>query len=823
MELAGAIQDEFLTCNICLEDYRQPKQLPCLHSFCRYCLSRYIAQTVGESGVLSVRCPICRRTSVPSDPDPRKLHHWADQYPDNFFVVSLRETLEARRNEERTEEDTDSGSPFTRYFMGEVNACSRHLTHRLTHYCQAHNIGVCDACMTEDPHSACEGGSHLDIDQARSNATDLLKKYREEIEEVKQDLRGVKQSFSRRPRLLQMKKEEVEISVTEYFSALRSSCAKLLLAKEREVVENLSTVIDDECERAGEGQKKCEDVTTSMTNTVSLFETLTHSGPFNAMHVLARVEGQVTNISRLVAKMDQESKSDRVMFRPPSQTFEEHVSGFDLGQIVAEFGSGEMTVPDPSAALQGEAGIEDDLSSLSIDAAPTEGCNTGSRGQTGSLRGSLQNLENRLSDLHLSDSSAGMAERGGRRETSSDCHPSAPLLEDSDNLPYLHVTSDSSGQTSVSDFSSADSNRVGRDNRNSTSSSSNVAGDSNLPPYSQTRGSSPLPSAPPISELSPPSPADWYDKSRSSPALAEAFQQSMRKDVSCQPLMVFSGNLPKESRRGGICGAARMGPKNRAAFVDRYNHSVKIVDLHQAHVVGYLDLKDLEPWDITFVPDGASLVVTCPASRYLMFISTEVRQLEVSYYYRTPHAYCCVAHLKEDQFTGGVCAPFGTPVVHVFNVKGVVLLEILPREFRYPRTIFVDSTSSQIIVSDWTSNTVVLVTSEGQLVSRYREAPSPKGVAVSELTGLMHVLDGKWTRLHLLDNEGHCVASSKVEGCRDPRTVVVVPTSSSHFPDKELTVIVDGSNALHVMVVGDSLPFYMSGEEVGYSSVQSAV
>ena len=44
----------------------------------------------------------------------------------------------------------------------------------------------------------------------------------------------------------------------------------------------------------------------------------------------------------------------------------------------------------------------------------------------------------------------------------------------------------------------------------------------------------------------------------------------------------------------------------------------------------------------------------------------------------------------------------------------------------------------------------------------YREAPSPKGVAVSELTNALHVLDGKWAKLHLLDTDGNCLGSGKV-------------------------------------------------------------
>ncbi|XP_035690931.1 tripartite motif-containing protein 2-like [Branchiostoma floridae] len=51
------ITDKFLVCQVCLEDFKQPKMLPCLHTFCQPCLERLLAtEPVGK-----LDCPTCQQ------------------------------------------------------------------------------------------------------------------------------------------------------------------------------------------------------------------------------------------------------------------------------------------------------------------------------------------------------------------------------------------------------------------------------------------------------------------------------------------------------------------------------------------------------------------------------------------------------------------------------------------------------------------------------------------------------------------------------------------------------------------------------------------
>lgn len=90
-KLTQEIVDEFLTCKVCYQQYRNPKSLSCLHTFCVDCLDKHISsqRTHKYGSLYDFPCPICRKhTPMPSG-GIRCL-------PDNFLVVNLKETIGRR-------------------------------------------------------------------------------------------------------------------------------------------------------------------------------------------------------------------------------------------------------------------------------------------------------------------------------------------------------------------------------------------------------------------------------------------------------------------------------------------------------------------------------------------------------------------------------------------------------------------------------------------------------------------------------------------------------------------------------------------------------
>lgn len=91
--LAEEIYDEFLVCKICLEGFKNPKCLECLHTFCENCIESHIQSESSYKKYSDYReftCPLCRkRTQLPLG-GVKKL-------PDNFLVSNLSETVGRRR------------------------------------------------------------------------------------------------------------------------------------------------------------------------------------------------------------------------------------------------------------------------------------------------------------------------------------------------------------------------------------------------------------------------------------------------------------------------------------------------------------------------------------------------------------------------------------------------------------------------------------------------------------------------------------------------------------------------------------------------------
>ena len=71
---------EELSCSVCMSKYTDPKQLPCLHSFCLHCLNG-IQRTSGRRD--KIACPECRQEfNVPDNGNLAAL-------PTNFHINSL--------------------------------------------------------------------------------------------------------------------------------------------------------------------------------------------------------------------------------------------------------------------------------------------------------------------------------------------------------------------------------------------------------------------------------------------------------------------------------------------------------------------------------------------------------------------------------------------------------------------------------------------------------------------------------------------------------------------------------------------------------------
>uniref|UniRef100_A0A8B9B9V3 RING-type E3 ubiquitin transferase n=1 Tax=Anser brachyrhynchus TaxID=132585 RepID=A0A8B9B9V3_9AVES len=131
------IDKQFLVCSICLDRYRNPKVLPCLHTFCERCLQNYIPPQS-----LTLSCPVCRQTSILPERGVAALQN-------NFFITNLMEVLQR---------DPDSRGPHPGQGLDPVSAvtgqplsCPNHEGKVMEFYCESCETAMCHEC-TEGEH-----------------------------------------------------------------------------------------------------------------------------------------------------------------------------------------------------------------------------------------------------------------------------------------------------------------------------------------------------------------------------------------------------------------------------------------------------------------------------------------------------------------------------------------------------------------------------------------------------------------------------------------------------------------------------------------------
>ena len=118
---------DLLICPVCMEGFddndRQPKLLPCHHSFCKLCLQQLIARHP------YIDCPTCRqRTLIPATEAINNLQT-------NFYLTHMKDLL------------GDAARP-------KVKGCRKHGQQELTYFCKSCEVLICSDCVSNDHKEA---------------------------------------------------------------------------------------------------------------------------------------------------------------------------------------------------------------------------------------------------------------------------------------------------------------------------------------------------------------------------------------------------------------------------------------------------------------------------------------------------------------------------------------------------------------------------------------------------------------------------------------------------------------------------------------------
>ena len=102
--------DKLLECSVCLEQIKQPKMLPCQHTFCLDpCLIQITEKDNSKRNKFTVGCPICRKKcslGAGSDSIDSIIFwktHALNKLPDNLHLKNL---LDIRKSQAKSDETT---------------------------------------------------------------------------------------------------------------------------------------------------------------------------------------------------------------------------------------------------------------------------------------------------------------------------------------------------------------------------------------------------------------------------------------------------------------------------------------------------------------------------------------------------------------------------------------------------------------------------------------------------------------------------------------------------------------------------------------------
>ncbi|XP_025094556.1 RING finger protein nhl-1-like [Pomacea canaliculata] len=202
-----------LQCSVCLDRFKQPKLLPCQHTFC---LSPCLEGLVDRLTRI-VRCPECRADHVVPRGGP-------SYFPNNLTIISFLELppLQGERNEPAPPRNVPQGAPVSspRLAAGGILGTSRSVLGRIAFDMAGSAVGGgCNVCHSDGRimrcgHCdllVCEGCKRGHMDQVRGDVNRLVSQVRRQLPQITEQINMI----SRKETQLQARCEIVKNEISE--------------------------------------------------------------------------------------------------------------------------------------------------------------------------------------------------------------------------------------------------------------------------------------------------------------------------------------------------------------------------------------------------------------------------------------------------------------------------------------------------------------------------------------------------------------------------------------------------------------------------------
>lgn len=137
------VEEEILSCPICSEKFdqteREPKTLPCNHTFCKHCLTCMTRRKTTKAAKCedTIACPNCRKVC--------KIKSSVKELPTDHRAIQLMDLIAEAS-------------------VVEVNQCLKHPTQSLYFFCECCQVPICRDCTVLD-HKETEGHRVKDVSE----------------------------------------------------------------------------------------------------------------------------------------------------------------------------------------------------------------------------------------------------------------------------------------------------------------------------------------------------------------------------------------------------------------------------------------------------------------------------------------------------------------------------------------------------------------------------------------------------------------------------------------------------------------------------------
>ncbi|CAC5402381.1 unnamed protein product [Mytilus coruscus] len=272
MATSEELNDE-LTCTICLETFKDPKCLPCLHTFCEGCIHTYIVSTFekdySKGGFL---CPIC--SSCDTQQKSQVAHDWCLDCEEAYcsqcstfhrsFKVSSKHKIVSIRDIQRNPKD---------FKYRKTIVCNLHSEKPVEIFCVDHHMPCCTVCAAVY-HRKCDGVIPIETAaqgiKEKATTNDLKKKLSEES-------KAVDNALTHRKKFSSVFESQIESIQTE-IEKIRSNIEKHLDDIQANIQLELNVVKKEVNLQINDDQTHLSSLKSTIENWVSIIETSTSQG-----------------------------------------------------------------------------------------------------------------------------------------------------------------------------------------------------------------------------------------------------------------------------------------------------------------------------------------------------------------------------------------------------------------------------------------------------------------------------------------------------------------------------------------------------------------